>query len=136
VPFYEFDVLSPRSTPKESPTEVEAGFAAGVVTHVSVQIPRGCAGLVHGEIWRGDFKVWPTNPDGNLKGDAVIIDWDEEYTLEDEPLDLRLRVWNNDDTFPHTLTFRFAVLTLDAAQARQAGPGILSRIAHALTGSG
>ena len=132
MPFYEFDVTSPAQTLQAAPTEVLAGLNAGVITRVAIQIPRGCVGLVHAQIWRGDFQVWPTNPDGNLKGDNAVIEWNDEYPMDDEPLDLRLRVWNDDDSYAHTLTFRFALLPLDQAEARGASPGLVSRIADML----
>jgi hypothetical protein len=132
VPFYEFDVTSPAQTLESAPTELLAGLNTGVVTHVAVQIPRGCVGLVHAQIWRGDFQVWPTNPDGDIKGDNAIIDWDDEYAIDDAPTELRLRVWNDDDSYAHTLTFRFDLLPLDQAQARSAGHGLIARVAQAL----
>ncbi len=132
MPFYEFDVTSPANTLQAAPTEASANLNAGVVTHVGVQIPRGCVGLVHAQIWRADFQVWPTNPDGDFQGDDVVIEWNDEFAIEDEPTSLRLIVWNLDDSFPHTLTFRFALLPLAEAQDRQAASGLVGRIARAL----
>jgi hypothetical protein len=132
VPFYEFDVVSPANTLRTAPTQLLARLTKGVVTRVAVQIPLGVKALTGAEIWRGDHKVWPQNPDGFFKGDDVIIEWDEDYLLEDEPLQLRLRVWNDDDSFQHTITFRFGVLPLAAAEERRAGPGLLRRVAEFL----
>src|SRR5574341_598866 len=132
MPFYEYDVTSPANTAQAAPTEVAANLNVGIITHVAVQIPGGCVGLVHAQIWRSDYQVWPSNPDGNLKGDDALIEWSEEYFLEDEPLSLRLRVWNDDDSFPHTITFRFSVLPLEHGRSRVAAPGLIGRIAEML----
>ena len=135
MPFYEFDVTSPANTPQAAPTEVLAALVPGVVTQVSVQVPRGVAALTGAQVWRGDFQVWPSNPGGYLKGDNVNISWTEQYYLDDEPLTLRLRVWNNDDSFPHTITFRFALMPLAQAAELRAAPGLLRRLFEGLIGS-
>mgnify|MGYP001573842207 CR=1 FL=1 len=132
MPFYEFDITSPANTLQADPTEQLVSLNAGVITHVAVQIPRGCVGLVHAQIWRADFQVWPTNPEGDFQGDNVFIEWDEEYVLEDEPLDLRLIIWNLDDSYAHTITFRFALQPLPADAHPQAASGLLVRVARAL----
>lgn len=134
MPFYEFDVTSPASTLRTSPTEVLARLTKGAITHVAVQIPLGVKALTGAQIRRGDHQVWPQNPAGFFKGDDVIIEWDEDYLLEDEPLTLRLRVWNDDDSYAHTITFRFALLPLAQAEERRAGPGLLRRIADYFAG--
>lgn len=132
MPFYEVDVVAPAQTLESAPAEVSVSLIAGLVTHVDVQFPRGCVGLVHAQIWRSDFQVWPTNPDGNLKGDNVVVGWDDEYPVEDEPLALRLLVWNDDDSYAHRVTFRLALTPLQLAAERAQSPGLLRRIAEGL----
>jgi hypothetical protein len=134
MPFYEFDVTSPANTAQASPTQVLAVLTPGVVTQVAIQIPLGVKALTGAQVWRGDHQVWPANPEGFFKGDDTIIAWDDTYDLEDEPLTLRLRVWNNDDSYPHTITFRFAVLPLALKEAAGRSRGLLERIAKTLFG--
>lgn len=134
MPFYEVSVTSPANTPASAPTEGALQLAPSVITHVAVQIPRGCVGLVHSQIWRADFQLWPSNPGGDISGDGAIIEWDEEYVMDDEPLTLRLIVWNEDDTYPHTITFRFTTMPLAVAAERGAVPGLIRRIGQFLGG--
>lgn len=128
MPFYEFDVTSPAQTTRTSPTEVRALLTKGVVTRVAVQIPLGVKGLTGAQIWRGNSQIWPSNPGGYIKGDDVVIEWDDEYDLADQPLTLRLRVWNDDDSYAHTITFRFGLLPLAQAEERRGTPGLLRRL--------
>jgi len=134
MPFYEFDVTSPANTLQAAPTEVLAKLVPGVVTQVEVQIPLGVKGLTGSQVWRGDHQLWPSNPGGYFKGDNVRISWLDQYDLDDEPLTLRLRAWNNDDSFPHTITFRLALLPLAQAAELRAAPGILRRLFETLVG--
>lgn len=106
--FYEFAVTTPANTPSTSPKITDVYLVAGVITWVEVQFPRGCSGLVHAAVRDKLHQVWPTNPDGNISGDDVHVDWLEHYELAEEPYGLHLVTWNNDDTFAHTLSFRFA----------------------------
>ena len=132
MPFYEFDVTSPANTPASAPTEVRARLTRGVIVHWEVQIPLGVKGLTGAFVRRGDHQILPANPDGYLKGDDARVAWDDHYVLDDEPLALRLFVWNVDDSYPHTVTFRINLVPLAEAEAARAAPGLLRRIAEFL----
>lgn len=133
---YEFDVTSPANTAASAPTEVLARLNKGLVTQVQVQIPSGCIGLTGAQIWRGNSQIWPSNPGGYFKGDGLVLTWDEDYTLADEPLSLRLCVWNTDDTYAHSVTFRFALLGLAQAEEQRGLAGLLKRLGEAILGKG
>ncbi len=132
MPFYEFDVTSPANTPASAPAEVLARIQKGLISQWEVQIPRGVQGLTGAFIRRGDHQLVPANPNSYIKGDDAVIRWDDHYLLDDEPLTLRLFVWNIDDTYPHTITFRFNVVPLDQAEEVSSAPGILRRVAQYL----
>ena len=131
---YVIDATAPANTAASAPVEVAARLNKGVVTQVGVQIPQGCMGLARAQVWRGGHQLWPTTPGAYFKGDGAIIEWPEDYELRDEPLSLTLRVWNIDDTYAHTLTFRFATITLQAAEEGRGIPTILKRLAGFLLG--
>jgi len=131
---YEIDAPAPANTTALLPVEVPARLNKGVITQVSVQIPQGCMGLARAQVWRGGHQLWPTTPGAYFKGDGAIIEWPEDYELADEPLSLTIRVWNIDDTYNHTLTFRFSTITLQAAEESRGVPTILRRLAGFLLG--
>lgn len=114
--FYSFDVVLPASTTEASPVEVEAEMVPGSIHRVEVQFPLRCAGLAHLRILHALHQVWPGNPGGSLAGDGAIVAWDEHWLLDQEPFALILQGWNDDDSFPHTITVRFAL-------REAAGPG-------------
>jgi hypothetical protein len=131
---YEFDVTAPANTPAIAPAAVLARLNKGLITQVSVQIPSGHMALTGAQIWRGNSQVWPSNPGGYFKGDGLVLTWPEDYVLADEPLALKLVMWNSDDTYSHTMTFRFALLGLAEAEERRGLSGLLSRIGDAILG--
>jgi hypothetical protein len=116
--FYEFAIAVPANTPASAPLDTDVQLVAGVITWVEVQFPDGCFGLAHAKILHDLHQVWPTNTDGDISANNEHVDWFESYEMNAEPYDLTLRAWNDDDSFPHTLTFRFAV-TPAAAVAQQ-----------------
>lgn len=109
-------------------------LSAGVVTRVAVQFPAGCAGMVHVSIWRGEHQVWPVNLDEAISGEDAIVSWPESYDLDDEPFGFEVRGWSPGTTYPHVITFRFALLSLEEAQSARGLPGLLRRLGNLLLG--
>lgn len=133
--FFEYTLTIPRDTPRHTPAVMDAPLSAGTVALVAVQFPRGCRGEAQVSIWREEHQVWPVNLDGYLAADNAIIQWPEDYDLDDEPFAFILKGWSPTTRFPHSITFRFALLPLEAARdARDAG-GLLRRLLRAFVGS-
>jgi hypothetical protein len=131
---YSFDLTIPLGTLASAPAKLDAKLQAGVITHVRVIIPEGVAGLASSYVRRGAHQLYPSNPDGAFTGDGFPIEWDEQYELADEPTTLQLFGYSPNARFPHTITWQFEVMDLDQAQAVQATPGLLRRIADVLVG--
>ncbi|KKL52780.1 hypothetical protein LCGC14_2282060 [marine sediment metagenome] len=130
--FHEYALTIPANTAESAPATMDAPLAPGTVVRVEIQFPRGCVGLVHVQIWRSEHQVWPVNVEGDISGEGVPVAWPEDYDLDDEPYTVTLRGWNDDDTYPHTITFRFALLPLSAKEEGRAPAGMLRRIADFL----
>lgn len=109
MPFYDIPVAVPASTLESAPVVVEAEFPPGLIQQVDVQFPTGCVGLVHTFARRGAHQVWPSNPEGNFATNGQTITWQERYELDRAPFVLRLFAWSDDDTYPHTVTWRIAL---------------------------
>jgi len=133
---YELDVTAPANTPASDPVEETVRVTKGWINQVQVQIPGGQVGLTGAQVWRGTSQVWPSNPGSYFKGDRLVLTWPEDYEMADEPLELRVRVWNTDTDHAHTVTFRFAMLGLAEAEERRGLAGMLRRMAEALLGRG
>lgn len=116
--FYSFDLEIPANTAEDEPVELTAGLTWGVLTHVELEFPPGCAGLAKVAILHRRHQIWPTNIDRWFYTDGRIISWDDFFELLEPPFDLVLLGYNDDDTYPHTPIVRFEVLPLVAAMAR------------------
>jgi hypothetical protein len=136
VPFYEFDVVIPAGTTYDNRVEVLAPVEPGHVVYVAVHYPPGPAGLAFTACDRFASQIWPDNSDGEFKGDGLVIDWLEDYPVDDHPLMFRLFGWAPNARFQHTVTWRLNVLPLDQAQEAAGLPSLLSRVADAILGRG
>lgn len=125
---YEFSLAIPANTPATAPVSVDAPLAPGRVAQVGILFPTGCAGLVHARIFRSNHQVWPSNPDGHIIGNGQEVTWPEDYDLDDAPFGFVCHGFNRDDTYPHVLTFRFAVIDADKAKATQEAASFLGRL--------
>ena len=115
--YYSFDLTVPPNTSASSPAELLVDLAPGTIHRVELQFPAGCAGLVHVRIFHASHQVWPSNPDGTISSDGLLVAWTEAWDLRSKPHQLRLLAYNLDDTFYHTIAFRFAL-------AEFTGPGV------------
>jgi hypothetical protein len=108
--FYEFKLTIPANTPATDPTEQTVQLSPGIISHVELQFPRGTVGLVHVVVRRALHQVWPTNPDGDIAAEGINVSWADDYDLSEPPFELTLSGYNLDDTFDHTITFRFELI--------------------------
>jgi len=131
---FEYPLTVPLNTLEADPETLECPLAAGTVIRVDVQFPAGCSGMVHVSIWRSDHQVWPVNLDEGIAGEDAIVSWPESYDLDDEPFGFEVRGWSPDTAYPHVITFRFALLSLEEAQSSRGLPGLLRRLAALLLG--
>jgi len=131
---FEYPFTVPHGTPLASPVILDAPLCAGTVTRVDVQFPAGCVGLVGVSIWRHDHQVWPINLDESIAGEDVVVSFPVSYDLDDEPFAFTLKGHAPDTTYDHTITFRFALLSLEEARGARGLPGLLRRMADLLLG--
>lgn len=131
---FEYPLEIPANTAETAKATLDAPLAPGTVARVDVQFPRGCVGLAHVQIWRREHQIFPTNLDGNIAAEGMVVSWPEDYDVDDEPFALELRGWNEDDSYAHTVTFRFALLPLGMKEEARASAGLLRRIGAAIFG--
>lgn len=131
---FEYPLTVPADTEAAAPVTLEALLCAGTVTRVDVQFPAGCSALVHASIWRHDHQVWPVNLDESIAGEDAIVSWPESYDLDDEPFAFTLKGSSPGTIWPHTVTFRFALLSLEEVQSARGLSGLIRRLANLLLG--
>jgi len=104
------DINIPKSTTSADPVVEILKIAHGIVTWISVLFPPGCARLAHAVILHHEHQIAPSTENMDLSGDTFPIAWDEYYESYQPPYELKIKAWNEDDTYPHKITVRVAVL--------------------------
>jgi hypothetical protein len=131
---FEYPLTVPAGRAAAAPVTLEALLCAGTVTRVDVQFPAGCVAMVGVSIWRNDHQVWPVNLDESITGEDATVSWPESYDLDDEPFAFTLKGSSPGTTYDHTITFRFALLSLEEVQSARGLSGLVRRLADAILG--
>ncbi len=107
---FKAEILTPANTLPSAPVITRLGVYPGVTRRVFVGFPRGCCALAHMQIWHWGWQVWPWTPQTSFAWDDYTYTFEDRYPITEEPLELVIKTWNFDDTYPHTLSF---AVTLD-----------------------
>ena len=126
--FYDLSLTIPPNTTKLAPLERDFLLCRGVINHLEIGFPPGCAGLAHLQIGRTGAQLWPTNPQGSFSTDGYNIVFDEAYELYFEPYQVGLTAWNLDDTYPHTLEVRIGIAPMPAVHVRETAAELSHRL--------
>ena len=107
---FKASITIPANTASTAPTVETLPIAHGIITKFMVRPRPGHAALAHLVILHHEHQIAPSTPDMDLSGDTFPIDWEEYYESYQPPYELKLKGWNDDDTYPHTFDVFVAVL--------------------------
>lgn len=114
---FQADITIPASTASTSPTTVMLGIAHGIITKIMVRPRPGHAALAHCVILHHEHQIAPSTEGISFAGDTFPIDWEEYYESYQPPYELKIKGWNEDDTYEHTFTVYVAILPRKAVLA-------------------
>lgn len=97
-------VTTPQNTAKLNPVITTLPIVAGKITQTFIFFPPGVNALAHIKILWGLYQLFPSNEQGDFAGGDVLLNWPEDIDITTEPLQLTIVTWNDDDTYPHTIT--------------------------------
>jgi len=100
----------PKNTLQGAPTEQKLAIAKGIITKFMIRPRAGHAGLAHLVILYHEHQIAPSTENMDLHGDAFPIDWEDYYECYQPPHELKLRGWNEDDTYEHAFDVYVAIL--------------------------
>lgn len=106
----------PANRPRSNPVVHDFYICHGVIHRVEVGFPAGCAGLAHVQVFYHEFGVVPVGLDASFNGDDHSIVYNEYLEVLSEPFVLKVRTWNDDDTFPHTPTLGIGIIPKTIAE--------------------
>jgi len=116
---FQVAITIPKNTVKADPTEAMLKIAHGIITKMIVMPRPGHAALAHLIILHHEHQIAPSVAGMDFAGDVHPIEWEEYYESYQPPYELKLKGWNEDDTYPHTFDVFVAVLPRKAIIAYQ-----------------
>ena len=92
-------------------------IAHGIITKIMVRPRPGHHALAHCVILHHEHQIAPSTESMDFAGDTFPIDWEEYYECYQPPYELKIRGWNDDDTYEHTFDIFVAILPRKALAA-------------------
>ena len=111
-------ISTDANTTAAAPKKTEVAVTEGIVHHLTVVFPPGPAGLLHVQIFDGQYQMYPTTHGQSFVGDNLKLDLDVMYAKEDFPFVFTIVTWNLDDTYAHDVTVLLSFESSEAFKAR------------------
>lgn len=131
---FEYDFTVPANTLASAPARKDLPVARGIVHYISIAFPAGCRGEVLLTINRALHQVFPTNPDGQFKGEFWPIQGAVYEPVEEAPYKLEAYGWSPGTTYQHTVTIRLWTLPREVLEPGREAIGLLTRIGALIFG--
>jgi hypothetical protein len=110
--YYHYTFKVNSLTSKDSEAVKVCRLTRGIVKEIALTFPRGLAGLVGVRVFRATRQVVPQNPVEWLVTDGETINAKVDLDLSQEPYELELWAYNEDEVYNHTIRARFTLETL------------------------
>lgn len=102
LPFFHYLTI-PKNTAIASYASYELTLPTGRINKIWVEFPKGCAGLVGFQMWRGEQQIFPLPSGVWLKSDNSVMNFQLTHYIDTVPYEVDLRGYNLDDTYSHTI---------------------------------
>lgn len=97
------------NTPKRDPQTKILQLDHGRIVRWWIGFPDGCADLVHCTIYHFEHQIIPKSEEESVFWNNYIFEIPDSYKLEEEPYEIEVRAWNEDDRHAHTVVVGVAL---------------------------
>lgn len=111
-------ITTPKLTDQGQAKKTLLEVNRGLIWKIEVEFPAGCCGLVHIQIFDGSYQLFPATPRESLRGEGVIVSYDDLYLKSFPPWQLKIVTWNEDEKYDHTLQIRIGMASQEAFMSR------------------
>jgi len=106
------------NTSEANATKTTLQVTKGLVWKIEIEFPAGCCGLVRAQIFDGSYQIFPASINESIRGDGVIVSFDDLYIKDAAPFDFIIKTWNTDELWDHTIQVRVGFASQKAFMAR------------------
>ena len=111
-----FELTIPATTTEAEPVEQKIDIGAGVIVKCEVGFPEGLGALARARVRQALTPRYPSNQGAWYHWDDYIYETPDHLLIKKGDPPLTLVGWNEDDSYPHTITFRFIILPKEVAE--------------------
>lgn len=115
---YTGSITTDANTVEGAKEDVILKIVSGLIWMFEVDFPPGCCGLLHVQVFDGLYQVLPASTGESLHGDNVTAHFDDLYFKQIAPGELKIRTWNEDETWPHSIQVRVGLAATRAEMSR------------------
>ena len=116
---YSVAVTTAKQTLESNALITPLKLTKGVIKNVEFYFPPGNAGLHHLRLFINDKLFVPYNNDNYIIGDSVLLSYDVNHYLNEEPFLLKIESVNFDNVYSHTAHIRIDVKSLNEITEHQ-----------------
>jgi len=99
------EITIPAGTALNAPVLEHIKLTKGLITQIDVFFPPGNSCLAFITFNRAIHQIYPTNPDGFVKGDGILLQGNVFHHIKDQPLTVTVMGFSPDARFDHTVYF-------------------------------
>lgn len=128
-----FELAIPANTTEDAPVERDVDIGAGVIIKSEVGFPKGLGALAHARVRQVLTPRYPSNQGAWYHWSNYIYETADHLLIKKGDPPLTLVGWNEDDSYPHTITFRFIILPKEVVEHWMRTETSLRRLVDLLT---
>jgi len=128
-----FELTIPANTTEDAPTETDVNIGSGVVVKCEVGFPEGLGALARARVRQALTPRWPSNQGAWYHWDDHIYETPDHLIVKKGDSPFTLMGWNEDDSYAHTITFRFIVLPIAVVEHWMRTETTLKRLVDLMT---
>lgn len=103
----------PANTPETAPVTETIALRQGVITQWFVCFPDGVADHVRVVVYEHEHRILPRDEDESLFWNNYVFAIPEHWRLEDEPYEIEVRAWSEDDEFEQYVLLGVVVMPIE-----------------------
>ncbi len=115
---YVATITTPANTAETAAVKTIMPVVPGLIFMIEVEFPAGCVGLLRVRVMDGPYQVCPSTRLESLRGDNVVLRFDDSYLKESAPNELEIVTWNTDTVYPHSCQVRIGIAASELFMAR------------------
>ena len=115
---YRKTITTLKNVTEGLPTQTDLSITKGLVYFLELYFPSGSEGLLHCQIYDGNYQVWPSSHGESFFGDDIYLKYDDLYIKETAPMHFKILTWNDDDLYPHKVIVGIGLVSKDIFMAR------------------